>query len=350
MSIKEVILAALLFAVTPLAHANPPVQEVDTNASEQVTAGEEISEDEEEGEEFDEEAFIDSLNFQQGKIILGDNLATLNLPANYVFLNGEDAERLLVEAWGNPPDAELPLGMVLPAGISPLAAESWAVTVEYEKKGYVSDEDAGDIDYADMLKDLQEEARTDNAWRAENGYESVELVGWADQPHYDAEGKKLHWAKELKFGDSEENTLNYNIRVLGRQGVLVLNFIANMDQLADIQKNVPTVLAMTEFNQGHRYADFNPDIDEVAAYGIGALIAGKLAAKAGLFATLLILLKKLWIVPVLLFGWLGKRLFGKKKAEVAAPVVEPVAAVAEPAPVAPATTVLDLNKPEDDKR
>lgn len=163
-----------------------------------------------------------------------------------------------------------------------------------------------------MLEQLQQETVESNVWRAENGYESIELLGWAAQPHYDAQGKKLHWAKELRFGDSDINTLNYNIRVLGRKGVLVLNFIANMDQLPEIQENVPAVLAMTEFNGGSRYADFDPDIDQVAAYGIGALIAGKLAAKAGLFATILLLLKKFWLVPVLLFGWLTKRLTGKK--------------------------------------
>lgn len=352
MSIKELILAALLATAVPAAHAVVVAPDAPAPAAAEAAAPEEESAEvtEDEVEEFDEEAFIASLNFQSGQVVIGDNLATLNLPDNLVFLNGADAERLLVEAWGNPPDAELPLGMVLPAGISPLAAESWAATIEYEESGYVSDEDAADIDYDEMLKDLQEESVADNQWRAENGYEPVELVGWASQPHYDDQGKKLHWAKELKFGDSESNTLNYNIRVLGRKGVLVLNFIANMDQLADIQQHVPTVLAMTDFNQGHRYAEFDPDMDEVAAYGIGALIAGKLAAKAGLFATLLILLKKLWIVPLLIIGWLGKRLFGKKQVETPVASVEPVAEpTAAEAVKPPASTVLDMNKPDGDK-
>jgi uncharacterized membrane-anchored protein len=346
MLIKELILAALLAAAVPAAHAVVVAADPEAEASAAVEEGSESS-NTDEVEEFDAEAFLASLNFQKGKVVVGDNLATLNLPDNLIFLNGEEAERLLVEVWGNPPDNELPLGMVLPADISPLAAESWAVTIEYEASGYVSDEDAADIDYSEMLEGLKEESAADNQWRAENDYEPVELIGWAVPPHYDAQGKKLHWAKELKFGDSDTNTLNYNIRVLGRKGVLVLNFIANMDQLADIQNHVPGVLAMTDFNQGNRYAEFDPDLDEVAAYGIGALIAGKLAAKVGLFATLLILLKKFWIVPALLFGWLGKRLFGKKQAraqEVPA-IVPAVTKTVQP----PASTVLDLNKPDDDK-
>lgn len=350
MSIKELILASLLVTTVPFAHATAPVTETTPAASsEQVADEENLAEGEDADEGMSEEEFLASLHFQKGKIVLGDNLATLNLPAEFVFLNGEDAERLLVEAWGNPPDAELPLGLIMPAGVSPQSAESWAVTVEYEESGYVSDEDAADIDYNEMLEDLKDETEEDNKWRAENDYEPVKLVGWASAPRYDAQGKKLHWAKELKFGDSDTNTLNYNIRVLGRKGVLVLNFIANMDQLPQIEQSVPTVLAMTEFNEGNRYAEFNPDIDTVAAYGLGALIAGKVAAKAGLFAMLLLLLKKFWIVPALLFGWVAKRLGGKKKevAEVEPETVaQPVAAETLQPPV---STVFDLNKGEEPK-
>nr|WP_298142220.1 DUF2167 domain-containing protein [uncultured Pseudomonas sp.] len=319
MSIKDLILAALLAASLPSAHAETTEPQTDSAApaelmTEQQDGQQESGELAEEPDEqgMSDEEFVASLNFRTGKVVLGDNLATLNLPENLVFLDSEDANRVLVDAWGNPPTDEAPLGMILPAGISPLAEESWAVTVEYEESGFVSDEDAADIDYDEMLEQLQEETVEGNAWREENGYEPIQLLGWAAKPHYDAQGKKLHWAKELRFGDSEDNTLNYNIRVLGRKGVLVLNFIANMDQLPEIQANVPAVLAMTEFNDGSRYADFDPDLDEVAAYGIGALIAGKLAAKAGLFVTALVLLKKLWLVPALLFGWVAKRLTGKK--------------------------------------
>jgi uncharacterized membrane-anchored protein len=46
------------------------------------------------------------------------------------------------------------------------------------------------------------------------------------------------------------------------------------------------------FNEGHRYSDFNPDVDEVAAWTVGGLVAGKVLAKVGFFAGLL----KFWKV------------------------------------------------------
>lgn len=345
---KELMLASLLATVVPLTWADqaPAAQDAQEPLAAETADGDYLS----------EEQFLDSLNFRSGKVVVGSNLATLDLPENLVFLDGADAERVLVEAWGNPPDDKLPLGMILPKSVSPLADESWAVTVEYEQSGYVSDEDAADIDYADMLKDLQNGAKTENEWRTENGYEPIAIVGWASEPYYDVQGKKLHWAKEVKFGDSDEHILNYNIRVLGRKGVLVLNFIAGMHQLPQIEENLPAVLAMTDFNDGNRYADFNPDLDEVAAYGLGALIAGKAAAKVGLFAAALVLLKKLWFLPVLLIGWVMRRMSGKKKAEQQAapqPDVQPEAKVEAAPPVAPerVSSVMDLNNPsEGDKR
>jgi len=346
MSIKDSILAATLAAALPFtcaAYANPET------APDSAAVIEEVIETDDSAQYISPEEFVASLEIKTGRVVLGNNLATLNLPDSLVFLDGENAQRLLVDGWGNPPDDVPPLGMILPAEVSPLAEESWGVTVEYEASGYVSDEDAADIDYSDMLKDMQADMREANTWREENGYEPVQLVGWAAAPHYDAEGKKLHWAKELKFGDSEANTLNYNIRVLGRKGVLVLNFVANMDQLAEIEASVPAVLAATEFNPGQRYAEFDPDLDTVAAYGLGALVAGKVAAKTGLLALLLVLLKKFWFIPVVLVGWLFKRIGLRKKEAPAEAVSAPVTTAAETKPQepAPAQTVMDLNKTDD---
>ncbi|MBK9655205.1 MAG: DUF2167 domain-containing protein [Rhodanobacteraceae bacterium] len=48
--------------------------------------------------------------------------------------------------------------------------------------------------------------------------------------------------------------------------------------------------AAVEFDQGARYADFNPDSDRTAEYGLAALIAGGVAAKSGLLTKLLAVL------------------------------------------------------------
>jgi uncharacterized membrane-anchored protein len=270
-----------------------------------------------EQEQITAEEFLASLNFQKGTITLPGGVADLTLPEGFHYLSPEDTERVLVTAWGNPPGNET-LGMLVTGPADILAEDSWVAVIGYEEDGYIPDEDADSVDYAEMLANMQAISRESNAARMEAGYDEVELMGWAATPRYDKTAKKLYWAKELRFGDIPVNTLNYNVRILGREGVLVLNLVATMPQLQEIEAAIPTVLAMTNFNPGYRYSDFDPGVDKVAAYGIGALIAGKLAAKAGLFAklgVLLLALKKFWIFIIIGIGAFFARLFRRGKSK-----------------------------------
>jgi len=263
------------------------------------------------------EEFIASLKFQSGKIDLPNGVATLDLPPSFRYLNPEDSNRVLMDAWGNPPGATT-LGMIFPANESPLSQTGWGIVITYDEDGHVSDEDADAIKYDDLLKDMQSSMVAANEERKKQGYDPISLVGWAETPSYDKANHKLYWAKELAFGDKQQHTLNYNIRVLGRQGVLVLNAVAGMGQIATIKAEMPGVLAATNFKAGNGYADFNSGTDKVAAYGIAALVAGGAAAKMGLFAKLLALLiafKKLFIIGLIALGVGIKKLLGMRKKE-----------------------------------
>lgn len=263
------------------------------------------------------EALAATLKFQRGEVVLKDGLATLKIPDGVEFLNGRDAHTVLVKLWGNPPMPD-PLGLLMPVNTGPLSPDSWAVIITYEEDGYVKDKDAEKIDYADLLKQMQKDTRAANQGREKQGYSAVELVGWAAPPHYDQAAHKLYWAKQLKFSGGNEDTLNYNIRILGRRGVLVLNAVAAMSQLPEIERNAPTILAALDFNPGNRYADFSAASgDKVASYGIAALVAGGVAAKLGLFKGLWVLLlgaKKFVIIGVVALAALLRKLFGKNKA------------------------------------
>jgi len=254
------------------------------------------------------------LHYQTGRITVRNGLATLELPPDFRYLDARQAAMVL-RAWGNPPGSRT-LGMLLPAGRSVFAREAWAVVITYDEDGYVKDDDAAKIDYGDLLKKMQQGIRDENDERKRAGYPAVELVGWAEPPRYDSASHKLYWAKSLRFGDDTAHTLNYNIRVLGRRGVLVLNAVAEMDQLDQIKSAMSQVMGFVEFTDGHRYADFVPGSDKVAEYGIAALIAGGVAAKAGLFKVLLaalIGLKKLLVVALAAVAAFFRKLTGGKK-------------------------------------
>jgi len=272
---------------------------------------------------FDSAAMVDSMRafegrlaWQTGRITLKGGFATLDLPAGWRFLGPTDARKVLVQAWHNPP-REAPLGMLFPPD-NGVFDNDYAIVIEYSDDGYVKDDDAATIDYDKLLKQMQESARADNPERKKAGYATIELLGWAEPPHYDRDSHKLYWAKQLQFSDDSAQTLNYNIRALGRHGVLVMNAVADMAKLPAVKGGVPTILAAVDFTDGNRYADYSAKSgDKVAAYGIAALIAGGVAAKAGLFKgliALLIALKKFIVIAAAGFVAWMRKVFGKKSA------------------------------------
>jgi uncharacterized membrane-anchored protein len=260
-------------------------------------------------------ALLKSLKYQQGEIDLRGGLAKLTVPKEFNYLGPDDAETVLVKLWGNPPSETKPLGLLIPAGLTPLSSNAWVVTIDYSEDGFVKDNDAGKINYDDLLKKMQKGIAENNAERQKQGYRAITLVGWAAPPRYDAATHKLYWAKQLQFEGERQDTLNYNIRMLGRKGVLELNAIAGLDQLAEIDAQTPQILGMVDFKEGSRYADFDPKVDKVAKYGIATLVAGgalAAAAKLGFFKLFwvgLLAAKKFIIIGVIAVVALVKKFF-----------------------------------------
>lgn len=259
---------------------------------------------------------MDSVNstftYYSGIRKLDGELAVLNIPEGFTYLEGDEGAYVLEKFWGNPPSQII--GLMFPdstSAVSPVF--KYAVEITYSEDGYVKDEDAKDLDYDDLLEQMKEDALEANNTRVEQGYPAIELVGWATPPFYDEKNKKLHWAKELKFDGGSENVLNYNVRVLGRKGYLNLNVIADMSQLDVVNKDIDKILNSVHFSKGYTYKEFDAGIDKIAAYGIGGLIAGKVLAKTGILVMLLKFWKVIAIGVAGFFGAFKKKLFGSKE-------------------------------------
>ena len=242
-------------------------------------------------------AYTDSVNstlhYQQGHIVLPGGIGELTVPRGFRYLDSAQSRRVLEQLWGNP-NGEC-LGMLFPVDRGPVEPNHWAYSIEYDAMGYVKDDDAEDIKYDELLEEMQNDTDEGNKDRQAAGYDPVYLLGWAANPYYDKDKNALHWAKSLRFGTGPDTVLNYNVRLLGRKGVLVLNAIGDRDQIDEIKASIPGLLAGVTFAKGQRYVDFNPGLDEVAAYTIGGLVAGKVLAKVGLFALVL----KFWKLGLL---------------------------------------------------
>lgn len=252
---------------------------------------------------------LDSLKPVSGKVALPEARATLDLGDDYIFYNQEDAAKILVNLWNNPPESsEGVLGLVMPKGSSPVS-DAWGAVVTFEESGYVSDEDAATTDYDELLTAMQEGTNEANTARTEAGYPTISLVGWAERPAYDKATHSVVWAQNLRFSDGVTNTLNYDVRTLGRYGVLSLNLVSTMDKLGEVRVAAKQFARHASFDSGARYGDFNPDTDAAAEYGIAGLIAAgagvAAAKKLGLLGTIGVLFVK-FLKPILI----GIALFG----------------------------------------
>ncbi|HEY0621489.1 DUF2167 domain-containing protein [Sphingomonas sp.] len=265
-------------------------------------------------------AFLRSLRPVAGDVRIDAAKAVLHLGDRYYFLPAADAKRVLTEAWGNPPEAVSDvLGLVMEKGKSPLD-DAWGAVITYRDTGYVSDSDAASQDYEAVLQSMKDGEAEENAQRKAAGFPTLNLVGWAQPPSYDARAHSLVWARELASSDSKIHGLNYDVRLLGRSGVLSLNMVATMPMLAQVRTAANSFGQAVDFETGARYADYNAATDKAAGYGLAGLVGGGAAVAVAKKAGILVLLAKFWkliLVGAVAIGGgalaMFRRLFGRRE-------------------------------------
>ena len=77
----------------------------------------------------------------------------VRVPEGYVFLDASQTRHLLEDVWGNLPDEDV-LGAVVPDSSRLFVQLDVAFLLYYDDCGYVKDEDAEEIDYDDLLKEV----------------------------------------------------------------------------------------------------------------------------------------------------------------------------------------------------
>ena len=248
----------------------------------------------------------DSIKGQTGAIQLPSAHCTLNVPEGFVFLGPYDSKHLLVDYWGNPEDRlNGVLGTMVKGDADIFYNVETAYVVSYDNCGYVSDKDAISIDYDVLLKDMQEGVEEENKNNPTG--QRWELLGWGWHPTYDNQKKVLAWSKHYRI-DGEQEVLNYDVRVLGKAGFVVITAVASPDAKGQLMTDNAAIINSVNYNDGFRYSDFNPETDHVAEWTIGGLIAGKVLAKAGVWAILAKFSKIIIIAVIGFFAASRKRL------------------------------------------
>jgi len=238
--------------------------------------------------------FEAGLHKQGGDVAIPAAHATLHLGDRYYFIPADEAATVLTKVWGNPPSAaDGVLGLVIENGKS-IYDNVWSAVVTYEDTGYVPDKNAKSEDYDKVEEQIRDGEADGNAERQKQGYATMHLVGWAQPPSYDAAQHSLIWARDIKFSDTPVDTLNYDVRLLGRKGVLSLNMLSTMNDLPEVRAAASDFGTAAAFDRGSTYADYDSSVDKTAQFGL----AGLVAAGAGV-----VIAKKLGILAIALgFG------------------------------------------------
>ncbi len=214
---------------------------------------------------------------------------------------GADGARTMLEFWGNPTQGN---EMAL---IEPITEEQvWSAIFEWDESGYVEDSGHEELDADALLESIREGTKQGNKLRVEMGSSPLTVDGWAIPPKYDAATNHLIWA--TRASSEQGSTVNYNVRLLGRRGVMSAVLLTDPASLDVDRVAFESLLSGFGFNDSHRYGDFKKG-DQMAKYGLAALVAGGVGAaavKSGLLA-------RFWKFIVLGFVAVGgflKRIFG----------------------------------------
>jgi uncharacterized membrane-anchored protein len=234
------------------------------------------------------------------KVKVGNN-GDLQLPAGVIFGDAKVAKDIL-ERSGNLTNGQ-EVGILLNGESS--------VIFEFDPVGYVKDDDKEALDADKMLSSLRETQEEANAELKSRGLDELELTGWQVKPHYDQATHNLEWAPLVLNKKNNHQTVNYNVRILGRRGVMEVTLLVSPEKFdAELPKFRETLKGFS-FTQGEDYMSWVKG-DKVAEYGLAALVTGgavAVAAKSGLLGKLL----KPLLIGLAALGAAVKNLFTRKK-------------------------------------
>jgi len=147
--------------------------------------------------------------------------ADVQVPAGYRFADGAMVQEMMRSS-GEPVSGR-ELGAIFSE------AAKWFVVFLFDEVGYVKDDEKNQLDADKLLKTIKSNNDAGNEYRKKNGVAPLNIIGWEKQPAYDEKSHNLEWA--IRAESEGRLILNYNVRVLGRKGVMEVILVVPPEQL-----------------------------------------------------------------------------------------------------------------------
>ncbi|MGZ3506691.1 MAG: DUF2167 domain-containing protein [Vulcanimicrobiaceae bacterium] len=212
------------------------------------------------------------------------SVAEVTVPESCKFTGRSGVPAFLRASHNLPDESVAAVLLCLPTDSS----AAWFVMFKFDESGLVRDNDKNALDADKLLASMKEATEQANEERERRGWDKMFIAGWITPPFYDSTTHNLTWALEGVTAEGE-SSVNREVRLLGRRGVLSAELVAEPNHLSTVVPQFDGVIGSTRFVTGQKYSEWREG-DKVAAYGLVALIAGG----AGLAAGKLGLLGKLW--------------------------------------------------------
>ena len=87
-----------------------------------------------------------------------------------------------MEVYGNPA-TDREFGLISPTGLE------WCVLFEFDKSGYVKDDEKNSIDAPKLLRGMQSNQKAANSYRVEQGLDELTITGWTKESTYNEKTK-----------------------------------------------------------------------------------------------------------------------------------------------------------------
>ena len=194
--------------------------------------------------------------WHSGEVILGQEVARLQVPKGFVFLEERGTKAVTTGLLDLSYSLDLidgPLGMLYPDAVNRDHPEGWGVVISYEKTtrataGSVSDPDP-------LLHSMQEEAKAANSGRVKDGLKAIQSLRWAVPPQYDAVKHQFFWIIEVHYDGDPPTDYFCGVRILGCNGVLRLDAVNTEGRLGLLKQEMPVLMNAIDFLPGNRYTD-----------------------------------------------------------------------------------------------
>jgi uncharacterized membrane-anchored protein len=195
----------------------------------------------------------------------------IKVPLGYQFTGAEGARAFLAEKKNAVPK-DLVGCMISPA-------VTWPVLFEYSETGYLPDAQPSPLDKDGILNTFVQQYKGRHPEEFKN---RTAPLSWQVPPSYDPVEHSLEWSIRAETGPKNEpsTTLNYNLELLGRHGVLhvttIYQGITDLESLRKLAKSA-------SFKAGERYSDHQQG-DPAATLDLAGLVTqdtAQVIAEAG---------------------------------------------------------------------